>query len=238
MSVQNTRLASLETIVVDQEESDLNQWDVISFLYTQMPYALGTITPLPPMTTITPTHYVTIDLKPSNTPTPGLEFEYPADTRTGISGVDTVIDAFLNEALFTRISLVRFINSPCTVSDSLGGPPKCQGNEEENSIVKAFPVLYTEGFHVRSNEIEGLFDFPVRGLLAVYTVSPDAYRTDYWPAGEYGVVFSTDDGGTLHSIILLVSGDQIVRLDYDPIWPPFGGSWERGDSFVLPPRGD
>jgi hypothetical protein len=232
----NTRIASLETDVVDQVNSDLNQWDVISFLYTQMPYALGTITPKPPGYVVTTTVQNVFDEEPTITPPPGLEFEYPLNTRTGIVGVDTVIDAFLNEALFSRISLVRFINTPCKTGEGFDGPPKCKGSETENTIVEAFPILYTEGFHVRSSEIEDLFDFPVVGLLAVYIVPPDAYETEYWPAGEYGVIFSSDDGGTLHSVILLVEGGQIVRLDYDPTWPPFTESWDRGDTFVLPPR--
>ena len=234
----NTRIAALETEIIDQANTDFNQWDVISFLYTQMPYALGTITPVPPDVTILPTLYEAIEEDPTETPTPWLELEYPLITRTGIGGVDTVINAFLNEAIFTRISLVRFVTTPCTTSDGLGGPPKCQGDELENTSVKAFPVSYTEGFHIRPEEIEGLFDFSVKGLLAVYIVQPEAYQTEYWPAGEYGVVFSSEDGGTLHTVILLVEGGQIVRLDYDPVWPPFGETWGRGDAFVLPPRGE
>ena len=92
LSVQNTWITHLSTQVAGQEQTNWDQWEAVGHLYTKMPYALGTITPIPPGVTITPTRDSLIDqdTKPTFTPTPSLsiDIEYPPDTRTGIDGRD------------------------------------------------------------------------------------------------------------------------------------------------------
>jgi len=58
--------------------------------------------------------------------------------------------------------------------------------------------------HVRPDDIRNVFDFAVRGLLAVYVVPERTYKTDYWPAGEYAVVFTPKDGAHSHTITPLL----------------------------------
>lgn len=65
VAFQGTMLARLSTQALGQEQTNEAQWDVISYLATQMPFALDLITPIPPGITITPTPYQTIE-----TPTP------------------------------------------------------------------------------------------------------------------------------------------------------------------------
>ena len=185
-----------------------------------MPFALELITPIPEGITITPTPYIDI--------------EYPPDTRTSIPEIDRVIDIFLGPDIEARIELVRYIQFPCTTADGLGGPPKCEGTEADGTVVTAFPVLYSEGTHVRPDEIQKVFGFTVRGLLAVYEVPESAYEADYWPAGEYGVVFTSEDG-TAHTVTLHLTNGEIVRLEFSPVWPPFDQIWDRSDTFILPP---
>ena len=57
ISAQSTRIAHLSTEVAQQEQTNGSQWDAISYLSTQMPFALELITPIPPGTTLKPTPY-------------------------------------------------------------------------------------------------------------------------------------------------------------------------------------
>ena len=218
---QNTQLAQLNTQVVLQNQVNNSQWDAISYLSTQMPFALELITPIPEGITITPT--------------PSIDIEYPPDTRTGIAEIDSVIDAIMAPNIINRIELVRFILYPCTTENGLGGPPKCEGDEVDGTVVETFPVLYSEGVHVRPEIMQSVFNFHVRGLLAVYRVPNEVYKADYWPAGEYAVVFTSEDGGFSHTITFHVTGGQIVRLEFNMDWPPFDRIWESSDAFILPP---
>ena len=92
LSAQGTWIAHLSTQVAGQEEKNFSQWEAIGNLYTQMPFAQGTITPTPygQADLPTPTPYTLV------TPTPYLDIEYPPQTRTGIDEIDTVIDAILD----------------------------------------------------------------------------------------------------------------------------------------------
>jgi hypothetical protein len=147
-----------------------------------------------------------------STPTPWLDIEYPPETRTGIEQVDNVIDAILDQDVDARLDFVHTITTPCTNADGLGGPPKCQPDEEEGTPLQVFPVSYGEGTYVRQEDIRNGFDFTVRGLFAVYRVPEDAYQADYWPAGEYGLVFTSEDGGHPYVIIALVEDGRLCDL--------------------------
>lgn len=57
IAVQSTRIANLSTQVAGQEDVNQSQWELISHLATQMPYALDLITPVPGDVTITPTPF-------------------------------------------------------------------------------------------------------------------------------------------------------------------------------------
>ncbi len=239
VSAQSTLLVQLSTQVAQQDQINTSQWEALSYLSTQMPSVLGLITPLPPGITITPTPYSDdgpgLETSFTPTPSPFIDIEYPPDTRTGIDEVDLVIDAFLDQDMDARLDLIRLTISACTTADGLGGPPKCQTGEEEGTLVEAFPVSSGEGTHVRPENISKVFAFTVRGLLAVYRVPADAYQAEYWPAGEYGVVFTSEDGEIPQAIIVLVENDQIVRLEFIPGWPPFDSIWGKSDEFILPP---
>lgn len=221
IEAQNTQLAELNTQVALQNQVNNSQWDAISYLSTQMPFAVELITPVPEGITITPT--------------PSIDIEYPPDTRTGIAEIDSVIDAMLAPNIEERIELIRFIQYPCTTEDGLGGPPKCEGDEVEGTVVETFPVLYSEGVHVRPENIHSVFGFSVRGLLAVYRVPDDIYKAGYWPAGEYAVVFTSEEGGYPQTITIHVTDGQIVRIEFNMDWPPFDWLWGSSDAFILLP---
>jgi len=239
LSAQSTSIAHLSTQVARQEQTNASQWEVLSSLSTQMPYALEGITPLPPGAIITRTPYEPGDQGKGSTftPTPSLsiDIEYPPDLRTGVNEIDQVIDAIMDKGLDTRLDLVRFMTSSCTTVSGLGGPPKCEPGETDGTIVEAFPASSGEGYFVRRKNIEKLFNFTVRGVIAVYVVPEDAYQTVYWPAGEYGIVFTSEDGGIPHTIIVLVQDGFIVRLEFHPGWPPFDLIRSKSDEFILSP---
>jgi hypothetical protein len=235
--VQSTEVVYLKTQVSKLANINQSQDEIISYLSTQMPYALGLITQIPPGITITPTPFSSYEEGALITPTltPYIDIEYPPDTRTGIEDVDIVIEAIQNGGIDERIDLVRLISTACTTADGLGGPPKCREGEKDGDIVEAFPVSNGEGHHIRPDDFRRVFDFSVRGLMAVYRVPDDAYERDYWPAGAYGIVFTSEDGGHPHTIIAIVEGGKIVRLNFNPTWPPFDFVWEQSDEFLLTP---
>lgn len=241
ISAQSTWIAYVSTQVSKQEQTNLSQWESISRLYTQMPYALGFITPIPPGMTITRTptpHPITEqDDRPTNTPTPAMsiDIEYPPDTRTGINEIDKVIETIMGDDIDARLELIHLISTPCTTGDGLGGPPKCEPGESDGTIVEVFPVSSGEGHHVRPNQIRNVFNFTVRGVVAVYVVPEDVHHPEYWPAGTHGVIFSSEDGEHPHTITVLVDSGRIVRLDFSPIWPPFDLIRQKSDTFILPP---
>lgn len=238
ISAQSTSVAYLSTQVAKQEQTNLSQWETISYLTTQMPIALELITPISPGATITRTPYVLSDQATMSALTPipelSIDIEYPPDTRTGIKEIDDVIDVIINKDIEARLDLVQFTRTACTTTSGLGGPPECVSGEADGTIVDAFPVSNGEGHFVRPDNFQELFDFTVRGLFAVYAVPEDAYQTDYWPAGEYGIVFTSEDGGHPHTINVLVEDAQIVRLEFIPDWPPFALVQGKSNEFILP----
>ena len=239
ISAQSTQMAHLSIQVAQQEQTNASQWDAISYLSTQMPFAQELLTPIPPGVIITRTPYGPSDqvTRLTFTPTPSLsiDIEYPPDMRTGIKEIDQVIDVMMDKDIDARLELVQFTTTACTIIDGLGGPPKCGPGEVDGTIVYAFPVSSGEGHFVRPYKIQEVFDFTVRGLFAVYVVPEDAYHTDYWPAGEYGIVFTSEDGDSPHVITVLIEDGLIVRLEFNPGWPPFDLVWGKSDEFILSP---
>jgi len=239
IAAQSTWIAHLSTQVAKQEQTNASQWDAISYLSTEMPFALELITSIPPGVIITRTPYGPSNqvTKPTFTPTPALsiDIEYPPDMRTGIKEIDHVIDVIMDKDIEARLDLVQFGTTACTYTDGLGGPPNCEPGEADGTIIDSFPVSNGEGHFIRQDNIKGVFDFTVRGLFAVYVVPEDAYHTDYWPAGEYGIVFTSEDGGYQHVITVLAEDGLIVRLEFIPGWPPFEMVWGKSDEFILSP---
>lgn len=164
---------------------------------------------------------------------------YPPDTRTGVHIVDAIIEAVLADDLEAERALVHYTTTACTTVSGLGGPPKCRADETEGTLVEAFPVLGVEGMHVRREEIDGVFLSGRKALYAVYRVPAEAFEADYWPAGEYGVVFVHDDPQRPYpaATMFLADAGGIVRVVYSQsltssLRMDFGLEVEE---FILPP---
>jgi hypothetical protein len=104
--------------------------------------------------------------------------------------------------------------------------------------MEVFPLSGPEGHFTDRDGIAQVLDFPVRGVYAVYKVPDDAYQAEYWPAGQYGILFIIADSSSPYSIGLMIADGMIVRLDY------YFGDWlvesfeARAGEMVLPPLGD
>jgi hypothetical protein len=125
-----------------------------------------------------------------------------------------VINAFLYGSVTDRVNLVSYSTTACTTADGLGGPPKCESGETEGSLVEVLPVLAGEGSFSKPESVEGALDFVVMDLFAVYRIPADAYQEDYWPAGEYGVIFTREINAVPMPVTVFLEDGRIVRLQH------------------------
>lgn len=137
----------------------------------------------------------------------------PAADRTGFSHVDAVIEAGLSGDAQALRDLIRLSPFPCTTREGLGGPPKCLPDEPDGTIVEALPVLGSEGGHVRKADLDTWQGIGPAELYAVYRTGSDTFSDEFYPAGEFAVVFALADyaGDT---VTLHVTQDGIVRIDH------------------------
>lgn len=137
---------------------------------------------------------------------------HPPETRTGIDEIDTIIDAVLTQDVEELQSLTGYMLIGCTHTMGLGGPPKCEPDEAEGTMVESIPVLGVEGYHQRREDFEGWQGPDILGLLTVYRVSSQAYSDEAYPAGEYALAFLDAKG--VSDITLQVMDGKVVRFDY------------------------
>jgi hypothetical protein len=140
---------------------------------------------------------------------------YPLSTRTGIADIDVVLAAVESGDPQQLRDLIHFTTVACTKAEGLGGPPKCQNNEAEGTLVKVLPILGPEGQFLRESEISSFPGLNVIGLYAVYVVSGSAYSEEAYPVGKYAAMFKA--GENQPNIVIQIQGG-IVRIDY--LYPP------------------
>ncbi len=163
-----------------------------------------------------------------------------ADTRTGLNQVDQIIDVVLARDMDQFRQKIKFTTSGCTHADGLGGPEKCREGEAEGTLVEVLPFLGAEGSHLRRDEISEWQGIDVAGLYAVYRVSDEAFSSQDYPAGEYGIVFRTkypQDIVTFQAengSILRVDSTFIQQFDPDGI-PPELNFEMNAQEIILPP---
>lgn len=165
----------------------------------------------------------------ASTPQPEVVFQKQAG-QTGIAEIDTVIDAVLAGDQSQILQLLQFSKLACTETDGLGGPPKCKETEVEGTEVEAFPILGSEGHHLRHSDLDNWKGIPATAVYAVYKVSPQAYSNDFYPAGEYAIVFRTEQENLL--VTLQVTNGKIIRID-DKFGNPAVIDLEREASAVI-----
>jgi hypothetical protein len=183
----------------------------------------------------TPTQAPTQPPAPTAEPTAAGPY-HPADARTGVEPVDRVIEAVLSGDRAQMASLVHYTVTGCTQAEGLGGPPKCAEGQAEGAEVEVFPVMGPgEGSYATRESIEGVFPEGDYALFAAFTVPDDLVpEGDYWPVGDYGVMFV--ERGTGAAMTLLVTEDGIVRVVSGPTAETLLAHREVG-GFILAPVG-
>jgi hypothetical protein len=127
-----------------------------------------------------------------------------------------ILEAFFWGAVEDRRSLIQYITVGCTTADGLGGPPKCAPGEAEGTLVEVFPIGEAEGHFVRPEEIDRTLEFTVDGLYAVYRQEPGVDPVEYWPVGEYALLFERQMYNTSQPVTAFVQDGRLVRLDFLP----------------------
>ena len=151
---------------------------------------------------------------PSATLKPVLDSEgtYSLETRTGIEDIDNVIAAVASGDRGQLESAINYTTAPCTNREGLGGPPKCRAAEAEGTLVEAFPAVGGEGSFIRKEEISNWTGVDASALFAVYRVSAEGVQEEYYPRGEYAIVFLSQGDGP--AVTLRIAEGGIVRVDY------------------------
>lgn len=137
---------------------------------------------------------------------------------TGIVELDKIIDIVLSGDASGLKSIVKFTQAKCTSVEGLGGPPKCMQNEKVGSVIEVLPILDSEGYFVRKDEMKTWDGIDVSALFAVYEVSELVYSDENYPAGEFAIVFINT--GKSMSITLQIDQSHIVRIDHGFEYPP------------------
>jgi hypothetical protein len=133
---------------------------------------------------------------------------------TVLDELKPVLDAVLFGSIEERRELVSYTTTGCTHADGLGGPPKCDPGQAEGSLVQVLPILSGEGTFSTPQDIDQALDFVVMDFYAVYRVPEDAFKADYWPAGEYGLIFTREMNAVPFPVTVFVEDGRIVRLQH------------------------
>lgn len=144
-------------------------------------------------------------------PTVDISPGYPLQTTTGVDAVDKVLAAVANDDTDALRSLARYTVAPCTTAEGLGGPPKCRPDEEEGTLLEVLPFLGSEGSFIRKSEIGNWPGIQASAVYAVYRVSGGAPVEEYYPSGEYAIVFLGPPDQDAVSV--RIGNGGIVRID-------------------------
>jgi hypothetical protein len=145
---------------------------------------------------------------PTPAPTGG---SYPLSTTTGIQDVDHVLEAVAGGDPGQVASLIRYTTAPCTKADGLGGPPKCRDGEADGTVLDVLPLISSEGSSWRKDESGKWSGIQQDALYAIYRVSLNALNEQFYPAGDYMIVFTPGENGDI--TVLHVAHGGIVRVD-------------------------
>ena len=183
------------------------------------PPATATLNPVTVIPSRTP--WITTIARPTTIPVPRTSTPvplgpapirvHPPGAHTGIAEVDSIVTTVLAGDVDAIRKLVHYTIAGCVKSPGLGGPPKCESGEADGTRVEVFPILGSEGGFGGPSSIDTVVRFKAKGLYGIYRVSANAYKADYWPAGEYGIVLIRDDETAL---TVLVENGEIVRIVY------------------------
>ncbi len=158
---------------------------------------------------------------------------YPADVKTGIPGLDDVLEAFLRGDASQRATFAETIQEACTEQLFSIGPPPCEEGMEPGTIVERFPYRrFRDRLYVKPEEIIGLMDFPIDGLFAIAHFPPPGTESQDPPTGIFHVALVSKADQKL--VNLIVDLGRVVEIEFWELTPPEVYSDFRGN-YVLPP---
>jgi len=159
---------------------------------------------------------------------------HPLDTLTNTPEIDVIIKAVASDDPQELRNLFEYSKIACMTVNALGGPPPCRENEPEGTLVNVLPSLGPEGSFLRQDEAGNFPGLNATGLYAVYRVPDSAFSDENYPAGDYGIVYWTDEN--IPEVILQVTNGKIVRIDYVFGYPESNTLLPEGvTDFVLQP---
>jgi hypothetical protein len=170
----------------------------------------------------------------STLPPVPAEGYHPLTTRTGMEGIDQILEAAASGDVQSLRSLVEFTNAKCTQRDGLGGPPKCREGEAEGTPMEVLPFLSSEGSFLRKDEIDNWSGIDVSGIYAAYEVNAAVLSSEqYYPVGKYVILFSSEENQP--AVALRIGESGIVRVDhiFDSSPESLGAMVQREASTVI-----
>ena len=149
-----------------------------------------------------------------------------------------ILEAFFWGATPDRRTVIQYTSVGCTNTTGLGGPPPCASDETEGTLIEVFPVGGAEGHFIRLEDIDLTLGFTVDALYAVYQPVPGVDPVEYWPVGEYALLFDHQAYNTSMPITAFVQDGKLVRLDFSayPIDPAQLLSAIPLDRILIPPE--
>jgi hypothetical protein len=139
---------------------------------------------------------------------------------TGVGELDVIIGAAVSGDPVALVPYFEYTRALCTTEQGLGGPPKCLPGEHDGAPVNVLPFLGPgEGSFVREIDAPTWVGPRLTHLYAAYAVTDAAYSEEYYPAGDFALVFARDEASPA-SVTLQVTAGRIVRIDYGAGWPP------------------
>ena len=125
-----------------------------------------------------------------------------------------ILESFFWGTTPDRRSLIQYTAIGCSTANGLGGPPPCAPGETEGTLIEVFPVGGAEGHYVRPEDIDLTLEFSVDTLYAVYQPVPGIDPVEYWPVGEYALLFDRQVYNKSMPITAFVQDGRLVRLDF------------------------
>ncbi len=196
--------------------------------------------------TLTATPGTSSPSTPVPTPSPGAAPRptpsHPPDVRTGVDGIDVVIDALLDRDVTSTSRLIQPTMAPCTSSLEVGSSPPCRSGEKDGTVVPTIASSDCQGGLVRRDEYDvAALANQWRGLYAVFGLGSSEVPPLPWPQPRYAIVFTRNwadlgvsRSGVVGQVVYLDENFRIVWVDGGCAAPPDKLVEGRQD-FLLPP---
>jgi hypothetical protein len=126
-----------------------------------------------------------------------------------VEQVTTAVQARDSDAL---LGLIGYEQVACTTAEhDVGGPPPCRAGEKDGDLVDVVQAATCQGTYLRPSDVPNTLQHLLDPRPQVYAAfeAPEA-----WESGEYAVVLSSSQQGTVVASQLVIEGGKIILLDF------------------------